>query len=223
MKLTENTIAILKNFSTINNTLLVRPGSELTTMAAPSRAIYAKAIVEETFPQQFAIYELNQLIGALSLFDEPELEFGDKQLTIASGRQRVNFSFADPSMVIAPPERGVKFEDHVIEFDLAANEFTRLVRAAGVFRLPNITITCDGDVVRINAADANNTSNNSFGIDVGHSDCKFNMIIDVQNIIRLLQKDYNVKITSRGICKFESDTITYYVMCEHDSKFTKGD
>ena len=223
MKLSENTITILKNFSTINNTILVKPGNVLQTMAIPSRAIFAKAFVEEEFPQQFAIYELSTLIGALSIFDEPEIEFFEKHLTITSGRQQVRYTFAEPSMVVAPPDKGVTMPEADVSFNLSSAEFTRLIRAAGVFKLPHITITGDGSVVRINAEDAKDPSKNTFGIDVGQTKHTFNMIIDVQNIIRLLSRDYNVSMVSKGICEFQADNLVYYVVCEHDSHFEKGE
>lgn len=222
MKLSENTINVLKNYSTINNTILVRPGSELQTMAIPSQAIFAKATVEEVFPQQFAIYELSTLLGALSLFDQPDIEFEEKKMIITSGRQRIDYAFAEPSMVVAPPDREFKFATPEIEFDLSREEYIHLVRAASVFKLPQIKVSCAGDKIVVKAVDNNNPSSHLYGVEVGSSPHTFDMILDVANIIRLIPKDYKVMINSAGISKFAADNIVYYVVCEYNSKFTKG-
>jgi len=98
MKLSENTISVLKNFATINPSVLIKQGNTIATIS-PQRTILARATVEEEFPQQFAIYELAKFLGVLSLFKEPELEFGPQQVMITSGKQSVNYTYADPSMV----------------------------------------------------------------------------------------------------------------------------
>ena len=102
MKISDNTINILKNFASINGSILVRPGNVLSTVGI-QRSIYATAIVEEVFPQQFAIYELPKFLGVLSLFQDHDINFGQHQLTISSGNQVVNYTYADVSTIIAPP------------------------------------------------------------------------------------------------------------------------
>ena len=222
MRLSENTINILKNFSTINPNLLVHPGDILTTVAPQSRAVYAKVTVEETFPKQFAIYELSKFLGVVSLFKEPELEFGDNQVKIVSGRQSVSYTYADPSMVVAPdPNKDINFPAADIEFSISQEELQRVVRAAGVLQLPDIAVTGNGNKVTVTAINSKNPTTDVFSIEVGDTDKSFSMIIKAENIIKLIPSNYDVKITSKGLSQFISNNITYYVAVEANSTFNK--
>jgi gp45 sliding clamp, C terminal len=219
MKLSENTINILKNFATINPSLLVHPGDILTTMS-PVKSILAKANVEETFPKQFAIFEMSKFLGVLSLFKEPDLDFSDRQVKIASGRQSVNYTYADPSMIIAPdPNKDINFPAADIEFSISQEELQRVVRASGVLQLPEIAVTGDGTNILVTATNSKNPTADVFSIEVGNSDKTFNMIFKVENIIKLISGNYNVMISSKGLSKWTTDKITYYVATEANSSF----
>ena len=222
MKLSENTINILKNFSVINNNLLVNPGNTLTTVAPQSRSVYAKANVDESFPKQFAIYELNKFLGVVSLFKEPELEFSDHSVKIVSGRQSVSYTYADPSMVIAPdPNKDINFPAADIEFSISQEELQRVVRAAGVLQLPEIAVTGDGTSITVTATNSKNPTADIFSIEVGDTTHTFNMYIKAENIIKLISANYDVKITSRGLAQFRSTNVVYYIATEANSTFNK--
>ena len=225
MKLSEATINILKNYSTINPSILVKPGSTLQTIAPASRAIFTKASVEESFPQQFALHELSTFLGVISLFREPELEFNDKQLVIKSDKQSVNYTLAEPSMVIAPPEREFVFpSDAEIEFTITAEDISRLIRAAGVMKLPHVAIWCDSEhVVKVSAFDQKASTKNTFDIEVGTTQHDFKMILQIEHLVKIMTNAYNVRVSSKGMACFESEKMTYYIACEANSKFTKGE
>ena len=219
MKLSEHTVNILKNFSNINPMLLVNPGSSLTTMNA-NRSIYASADVEEKFPVQFAIFELPKFLGVLSLFNEPELEFGNKQVKIVSGRQSVNYTFADPSMIVAPdPNKNINFPTADIEFSISQEELQRVVRATAVLQLPDIAVVGDGENISITATNSKNPTTDGFSIIVGESDKSFTMYFEVADIIKLISSDYNVKISSKGLSQWRSDNVLYYVAVKANSSF----
>ncbi|CAB5220878.1 sliding clamp [uncultured Caudovirales phage] len=223
MKLSENTIAVLRNFSTINPSIMIKPGSKLETVAV-SRAIYTVADVEEVFPQQFAIYELHKFLGILSLFTDPILEFTTNQVTIKSGKQSVNYSFADPNSIVIPDQTKVfKFPEHEVEFNIEQGELSRVVKAAGILQLPYITVTGEDGIIKVSANNVKNPSTNLFNIEVGQTPHTFRFDFSLDNIIKLIQKDYNVKISSRNMSKFTADNIEYNVACEATSKFTKGE
>jgi len=220
MKLSENTINILKNFATINPSLLIHPGDMLTTMS-PVKSIYAMANVEESFPKQCAIYELSKFLGITSLFKEPELDFGDRQVKLVSGRQSVNYTYADPSMVVAPdPNKSINFPAADIEFSISQEELQRVVRATGVLGLPDIAVTGDGLSILVTATDSKNPTADVFSIEVGQTDKIFNMIFKGENIIKLISGNYNVMISSRGLSKWVTDKVSYYVATEANSSFT---
>jgi hypothetical protein len=219
MKLSENTINIMKNFSTINPSLLVNPGNYLTTVA-PSKTIFAKANVEETFPKKFAIYEMSKFLGIVSLFKDPELEFGEHQVKIASGRQSVNFTYADPSMIVVPPaDKDINFPAADIEFTISQEELQKLIRAAAVFQLPEIAVNGDGQNITVTATNSKNPTTDTFSLDVSNTDKTFNMIFKLDNIIKLLSADYSVKISSKGLSQFTTNNLTYYVPVEANSNF----
>lgn len=224
MKLSESTINILKNFSTINPSILVKPGSTLQTIAPVSRSIYAKAVVEESFPQQFALHELNTFLGVTSLFKDPDFEFDDKQVTIKSENQAVEYTLAEPSMVIAPPDRELVLADPEFEFELKPDDITRLIRAAGVLKLQNAAIWTDSErKVKLSVFDEKQTTRNTFNIDIGTSPHDFKMVLQIEHLVKIMPKSYNVKLSSKRMVKLESDNLFYFIACEASSKFTKGE
>ena len=218
MKLSENTINILKNYAVINPSLLVKPGNVLSTVS-PVKSIFAKATVEENFPSQFAIYELSKFLGVISLFNEPELDFGEKQMTIISGSKSLNYTYADPSMIVTPPEKDINFPEPDIEFNITQEELQKVVRATGVLQLPDIAVIGDGSTLKMSSTNSKNPTTDVFNIKVGETAKTFNMIFKAENIIKLLSANYNVKISSRGLALFTADTIRYYVATEANSSF----
>lgn len=218
MKLSENTINILKNYAVINPSLLVKPGNVLSTVS-PVKSIFAKATVEENFPLQFAIYELSKFLGVVSLFNEPELDFGEKQMTIISGSQSLNYTYADPSMIVTPPEKDINFPEPDIEFNITQEELQKVVRATGVLQLPDIAVIGDGSTLKMSSTNSKNPTTDVFNIKVGETAKTFNMIFKAENIIKLLSANYNVKISSKGLALFTADTIRYYVATEANSSF----
>jgi len=219
MKISENTINLLKNFSTINPSILVRAGNVISTVAI-NRSIHASATVEEEFPSQFAIYELPKFLGVLSLFNEPDITFGEHQLTIVSGNQSVNYTYADVSTIVAPPQdKKIKVEPADIEFSISQSEFQKLLRAAGVLQLPNIAVVGDGSTIKVCAANSKNPTADTFSVEVGTTDKVFNMVFRVDFLIKLLPSSYDVKINSKGISSFNGSNVEYFITTEADSKF----
>lgn len=221
MKLSENTINILKNYAAINPMLLVKEGNVLATVSV-ARSILAKATVEESFPRQFAIYELPRFLGVLSLFNEPEIEFGERQLRIVSGRQSVNYTYADPSMIISPPERQIVFPGAEVEFTLSQQDLQKLVRATGVLQLKSVVVIGDGKTISIAAASAKNPTADSFSIEVGETDKQFEIFYSTENIIKLISAEYSVKISKEGLTQFVSTNVEYFMASEAGSTYTSA-
>jgi hypothetical protein len=219
MKLSENTINLLKNYAAINPMILVKEGNVLSTIS-PSRSILAKATVEESFPQQFAIYELPRFLGVLSLFKEPDIEFGEKQLRIVSGRQSVNYTYADPSTIISPPNKEIVFPGAEVEFEVSQQDLQRLVRATGVLQLKSVAVIGDGEKIFIAAASAKNPTADHFSIEVGETDKRFEIFYSADNIIKLISADYNVKISKEGLTHFVATNVEYFMASEAGSTYT---
>ena len=218
MKISESTLVILKNFAAINKSILVKPGSVLSTISE-MKTIFAKATVQETFPAQFAIYELSKFLGVLSLFNDPEIEFNEKNMKISSGKQSLLYTYADASMIVTPPEKDITFPSPDIEFNVTQEELQRVVRSAGVLQLPEITVVGDGSVIRLCSGNSKNPSADTFMVDVGTTEKTFNMVFKAENAMKLISTDYNVKISSKGLSLFTSNTVSYYVPTESNSSF----
>ena len=212
MKLSDKTIQILKNFATINQSILVRPGNVLKTIT-PLKTILAQAKVTENFEQEFAIYELPRFLGTISLFSDPEFTFQEKYVTISSGKQRVNYTYADASMIMTPPSKEISFPDTEVEFTITADQLSTISKAGAVLQMPEIAVVGEDGLISIRAIDSKNSSADVFSLDVGECDKDFKVIFRPENL-KLITSDYKVSITTAGICRFESDNLTYWVTTE---------
>lgn len=216
MKLSNETLTLLKNYSTINPSVLFKQGNLLSTIS-PQRSIFAKATVTEEFPRQFAIAELNKFLGVLSMFKDPDLVFHDNYLEVCSGSKKVKYTYADVSAIITPPEKELKFPDPEVEFDLKADDLNAVVKALSVLSLPELAITGTGTDVEIQAISSKNSTADSYSQAVASSDKKFRAILKTENL-KFLGRDYNVAV-AKNIVKFESQDLTYFVAVESNSTF----
>lgn len=217
MKISSETIAILKNYSTINPSVLFKPGNTLTTMSM-QKSIFAKATIKEDIERQFGIYELNKFLGVLSMFKEPELRFFDSYLEVFSGRQRVKYTYADPSLIVTPPEKGLIVPDPDVEFSLTADMLNSVIKALSIMSLPEICICGNGGELEVRAVNPKNPSADVYSVTVGSTDKTFHSYIKTENL-KFLSKDYSVCVSSKGIVKFEAPDITYFVASEAHSTF----
>lgn len=212
MKISEKTINVLKNFSTINPSILIRPGNTLATLS-PQKSIVAKATIDEEFPKQFAIYELAKFLGILSLFENPEFEFGESQVTIKQDKQAVSYTYADPIMIVSPPEKEIKFPNPDYTFNLSAADLSKTLRAVNVMQLPEVAIQGDGKQVFLKGTNSKNSTSDAFSILVGDSDKKFKMVLRVDNM-KMINQDYVVDVAFSGITRFTAQNVIYHIAIE---------
>ena len=212
MKLSDKTIQILKNFATINPSILVRPGNILKTIT-PMKSIMAQATIAETFEQEFAIYELPRFLGTISLFSDPEFTFHEKYVTISSGKQRVNYTYADSNMVVAPPSKSINFPDTEVEFTITHDQLSTISKAGAVLQMPEIAIIGEDNMISIRAIDSKNPSADVFSLDICECDKDFSVVLRPENL-KLIPGDYTVSLTTAGISKFESNNLTYWIATE---------
>lgn len=216
MKLSNETITLLKNYSTINPSVLFKQGNTLSTIS-PQRSIFAKATIAEDVPQQFAVAELNKFLGVLSMFKDPELNFKENYVEVCSGSKKVRYTYADVSAIITPPEKELKFPEPEVEFDLKADDLNAVVKALSVLSLPELAITGTGTDVEIQAISSKNSTADSYSEVVAQTDKKFRAILKTENL-KLLNKDYRVSV-AKNIVKFEASDVTYFVAVESNSTF----
>jgi hypothetical protein len=221
MKISQQTLSILKNFSTINGNILVRAGSTLSTIS-PQKNILASAVVSENFPNTFAIYDLGQFLGAISLFEDPDFEFTDKFVNISSGKRSIKYWFAEPSMIIAAPEKKLQLPTEEVTFDASATSINEVLKAASVLQAPEIAVVSDGATnTQLVATNVKNDTSNEYHVDVGQvNSAKFRMVFKSENL-KLISGDYKVSISSKGMGKFANEKagLEYFIATESSSKY----
>lgn len=219
MKLSNETIKILENFSAINPSIIFKKGNELRTIST-TKAVFAKATVKEQFEQDCGIYNLSQFLSTLKIFSEtPELTWLEDKVEFSSGKEKVTYRYAAPELIVAPPSKNVQFPTADLEFKLQSVDLLKLLKAADVFGSPHISIVGDGTKFSIQACNVKNSSENVFKIDLGTTDLTFNFIFSRDNIKLKTELDYDVMISSKGISSFSSPEISYIIAVEQDSKF----
>lgn len=218
MKLSAKTLQVLKNFSTINPSIMFETGNQLVTIS-PQKTIMAKAKIDENIETDFGIFDLNRFLGVLSLFSDPSLSFHENYVKISDGRKSVNFIFADPVTIVLPPKKEIKFNDPYVSFSLTNETFQSIMKGASVLQLPEIAIEGNGSRLFCKAVDVKSPTNNSFEIDLQEEEKKFKVIFSCGNL-KLLNKDYDVMIT-KGIARFVStdNEVEYYIATETSSTY----
>ena len=182
MKLSDKTLVILKNFAGINNSILVKRGDSLRTISL-AKNILAEANIKEEFPRDFAIYDLNQFLNGLGLHQDPELDFReDSFLSIREGKRRVKYFFADPQVITAPPEKTLTLPTQDVCFQLDSVTLEKLLKAAAVYQLPDLSAIGEAGVVKLVVRDKKNDTSNEFAIVVGETDREFIFNFKVENI-----------------------------------------
>ena len=221
MKLTEKTLNLLKNFASINQSILFKKGSSLRTMSV-MKNILAEADIGEEIPQDFAIYDLVQFLNGISLYGDPELDFqNESYLTIRDGKNhRTKYFFADPSVVVSPPEKSITLPSSDVSFVLDTNNLTSLLKASAIYQLPDLSAVGENGVVKLVVRDKKNDTSNDFSIVVGETEETFSFNFKVENI-KILPGTYNVNISQKLLSRFvnENYNLTYYIALEPDSTF----
>lgn len=216
MKLEGKTLQILKNFSTINQSLLFKPGNTLTT-CTPNKTMMAKATIKEDIPSQFAIYDISRLLGVLSLFDSPEITINEKDMSISTGTQEVSYTFADPSVIVVPGKE-VAMPECEIQFHLTDATLQSVLKAMGVLQLPELAITGKDGKMYIEAINHKNTSCDTYRAVLKETDRTFRMIFRAEHL-KFIPGNYDVSISSKGIAMFVGVDATYWVATEASSTF----
>ena len=220
MKLNENTITILKNFSSINPSIYIRKGNKIRTIAM-SGNIAAVAEVEDTFDTEFAIYDLNQFLNGLKLYDNPVLDFSeDNCVLIKQGNHKIKYRLTDPSLIFAAEDRDIKLPSQDVCFILKEEQFEKLLKASNVFGLPDFSVVGDGENISLQISQKENSSSNEVSIIVGETDEDFVMNFKTENL-KIIPGDYEVIISRQLIAQFTNQNydLTYYIGLESDSSF----
>ena len=222
MKLSDSTLAVLKNFAGINNSILVKKGTQLRTISV-AKNILAEAEIPEDFPRDVAIYDLNQFLNGLSLHQDPNLDFTeDSHITIKEGRRRVKYFYADPQVIIAPPEKEINLPTQEVCFQLESTSLDKLVKAAAVYQLPDLSVIGENGEITMVVRDKKNDTSNEYAVNVGETDKEFEFNFKMENI-KIIPGAYDVVISSKLLSEFTNTqyNLKYFIALEPDSTFTE--
>ena len=220
MKLSDSTLTVLKNFAGINNSILVKKGNQLRTISV-AKNILAEAEIPEDFPRDVAIYDLNQFLNGLSLHQDPNLDFTeDSHITIKEGRRRVKYFYADPQVIIAPPDKEINLPTQEVTFQLESTSLEKLVKAAAVYQLPDLSVIGANGEITMVVRDKKNDTSNEYAVNLGETDSNFEFNFKMENI-KIIPGSYDVVISSKLLSEFTNTqyNLKYFIALEPDSTF----
>ena len=216
--ISKSTIGVLKNFCSINKSIVIKPGNQVSTLSI-NKNILAIAEVEEQFDSQISIYDLGVFLGGLSLFDQPKIDTTQTNYVTVSdqtGRSKTRFFYADPDIITQPPEKEIKIPSEDVKFRLEAGVLQQLQRAANIYQLPDLCLYGDDGVMKLCVADKKNDTSNSYSVEVGVTDSDFCYCFKVENL-KLLTGDYTVTVSKHNVALFQGDGIRYFIALEPNS------
>ena len=225
MKLSEHTTSVLKNFASINQNLVIKEGKTISTMSA-MKNIVAKADVDEDFPREIAIYDLNEFLAALSLFNNPVLDFSENYVMITEEGKTGNslkYFYSDPSVVTTPSSE-ITMPETEVKFSLDSGDLSKVQRAASVIGSPDLVLEKNGVGSYLTVKDKKNDTANNYSLDVdveGQGD--YNFYFKVENL-KLMPLTYDVKVSSKNISHFKSQTsnaVEYWIALEPESSYSE--
>lgn len=221
MNLSSDTISVLKNFSDINQNILVKPGNKVQTIST-MKNILAEAEISEKFESEFAIYDLPEFLRSVELFEKPELRFNggsNVQIADSNSKQAIKYFFADKSVIVSPT-KNITMPDKEVTFTFKKETFAKLLKAATTLNLPDVAVKGDGKSIKIIATDKKNKSSNEYSLTVGETDKKFTAYFKTENF-KMITDDYDVAISKQKISHFvnRNKSIQYWIALEPDSEF----
>lgn len=214
MKISNETLSVLKNFSQINPSVMFRPGQTIRTIS-PQKTVMAAANVGESFDTSAGVYDVSRFLATLSLFEDPDVDFGNNQFNIKAGKRSLKYTYTAENMIVTPPNRDIEVADPEARMTIDWSDIEGVIRAAGVLGLPEIAFISEGDDISLAAVDSKNPTADNFSVVVteGSGFPPFRMIIKVDNL-KLMPADYEVALSSKGMAHFKSDKVQYWIAIE---------
>ena len=220
MKFSNETLSVLKSFTAINKSILMKPGNVLKTIT-PEKTLIAIAEIPDEIPSEACVYDLSRFLSILSLYNDPDVEFGDKYFIISEGKRRTKYVYADISMIHTPPEKDINIPSEDVVVNVTESDLSSVLKAAGVLQFTEIAFVGESGKCYLKAIDSANDNADDFGVEIGDTDDEFKVIIKTDNL-KLMPMDYEVTICSKGISEFKGDNVTYFVAIDSKSTYNKG-
>ena len=219
MKFSNETMTVLKSFTTINKSILLKEGSVIKTIT-PEKTLIAIADITDVIPSDACVYDLSRFLSILSLYNDPDVEFFDKYFIISEGKRRTKYVYADLSMIHTPPEKDITIPSADVEVSVTADTLSSVLKAAGVLQFSEIAFVGESGKCYLKAIDSTNEGADDFGVEIGETDDEFKIIIKTDNL-KLMPLDYEVTLCSKGISEFKGEGVTYYVAIDSKSTYNK--
>jgi hypothetical protein len=222
MFISKETLSILKNFSTINQNLLIKVGSSLRTLSS-MKDLLGEATVTETFERDVPIYDLSQFLNCLSLIPGAEVNLLEDYIEITDGSNSINYRYAEPSVIQTPPDKELSLPSEDVSFVLKEEDLETLKKAAAVLQIPDVSVVGDGETIKIMVSDKKNSGSNTYEIEVGSSDvpfATFEFTFKVESL-KIIAGDYDVVISSSMLSRFQhrSSNIVYFIAVDPTNSF----
>ena len=214
MKFSNETMSVLKNFSSINPSIVFKSGSTIRTIS-PQKTVMAAATIGETVEQQAGVYDLSRFLATLSLFENPEVVFGTDRFTIKGGKSELKYTYTSESLIVSPPEKDIVVPDPEATINVSWQAIDSVIRATGVLQLPEVAFSSDGSTITLSAVDSKTSTADSYDVIIAEDveTPPFNMIIKTDNL-KLVPTDYEVTLSSKGMAHFKSDKVQYWIAIE---------
>jgi hypothetical protein len=219
MQLSKETLSLIRNFSSINGSLMIKSGNKLSTISE-GKNVMAEAVIEETFPKDFAIYDLNEFMNVVSLFPSTDLDFSEKYVIVSEGGDSRIKYFAAGEGIVKPAPSTIKFPNPEISFELSGSQLAMIQKVSSALKTSDVSVVGDGSKMRVVVADKKNDTSNAYDTVVGSTDQEFKANFKIENI-KVLPGDYEVAISKKKISRFKNKgcELTYYIAIESDSTF----
>ena len=220
MQLSDKTLNLLKNFAGINQSILFKQGKTIRTISV-MKNILAEVNVDEEFERDFGIYNLNEFLNAMSLYQDPQLDFkNESYVSIREGKTRSKYFFADPNVIVTPPDKDITLPTEDVCFELTTQQLDKLLKAAAVYQLPDFSAVGENGVVKLVVRDKKNETSNDYAVVVGETTNTFCFNFKVENI-KVIPGTYEVVVSQKLLSRFTSKDydLKYFIALEPDSTF----
>ena len=194
MQFSPATIQILKNYAQINSNILFREGNTLATISS-GKNLFSTAVIAETIPKEFAVYDLNSLLALLSLTENPDIEFDENSLHISKNGAKFQYFFSDASIIIAPPQKVITVDEH-FKFDLSKEDISTIIKASSVMSAPSLSFISEGGEVFLKVGDPKVPGTNNYSKKIGDFDEAFNVEVGIENI-KVIPENYSVALSKK--------------------------
>jgi hypothetical protein len=220
MQFSEQALTVLKSFSTINKSILMKPGNVLKTIT-PEKTLVAQATIPDQIPSGACIYDLSRFLSILSLHNQPDVEFHDKYFVISEGKRRTKYAFADVSMIHTAPDKEITIPAADVVVNVTWEDLQSVLKAAGVLQFTEVAFVGQEGKVYLKAVDTSSANADDYGIEIGETADEFTIVIKTDNL-KLLPQNYQVTLCAKGISEFKGESATYFVAIDTKSTYQKG-